>query len=199
MFGREIALCDWWNVFLIRESEASRISSKLIKTLENVCCNFESKDLDNNVVHFVSAIIFRWTTAIGISRAEKEPSTFEIHVSTYLSTFLDKTKQLCQSVSEPSQRCQSRTPRARQAWGKPLAKPLKCWCRRATRLENESEINRSLADNRTSSREDAEVRVILNTTTERNRWIFAHSGVCLPASQRERFSLSRPGSSAREG
>lgn len=130
---------------------------------------------------------------------KKEPSTFEIHVSTYLSTFLDKTKQLCQSVSEPSQRCQSRTPRARQAWGKPLAKPLKCWCRRATRLENESEINRSLADNRTSSREDAEVRVILNTTTERNRWIFAHSGVCLPASQRERFSLSRPGSSAREG
>lgn len=82
---------------------------------------------------------------------------------------------------------------------KPLAKPLKRWCRHATRLENESEINRSLADNRTSSREDAEVRVILNTTSERNRWIFAHSGVCLPASQRERFSLSRPGSSAREG
>jgi len=166
MFGREIAVCDWWNVFLIRESEASRISSKLIKTLENVCCNFESKYLDNSVVHFVSAIIFRWTTAIGISRAEKEPSTFEIH------------------VSEPSQRCQSRTPRARQAWGKPLAKPLKRWCRRATRLENESEINRSLADNRMSSREDAEVRVIHNTTTERNRLIFAHSGVCLPASHR---------------
>lgn len=169
---------------MIRESEASRISSKHIKTLENVCCNFESKDLDNNVVHFVSAIIFRWTTAIGISRAEKEPSTSEIHVSTYLSTFLDKTKQLCQSVSEPSQRCQSRTPRARQAWGKPLAKQLKRWCRRATRLENESEINRSLADNRMSSREDAEVRVIHNTTTERNRLIFAHSGVCLPASHR---------------
>ena len=182
MFGREIALCDWRNVFLIRESEASWISSNLIKTLENVCCNyFESKDLDNNVVHFVSAIIFRWTTAIGISRAEKEPSTFEIH------------------VSEPSQRCQYRTPRARQAWGTPLAKPLKRRCRRATRLENESKIDRSLADNRMSSREDAEVRVILNTTTEKNRWIFAHSGVCLPASHRERFSLSRPGSSVREG
>ena len=72
MFGREIALCDWWNVFLIRESEASRISSKLIKTLENVCYNFESNDLDHSVVHFVSAIIFRWTTAISISRAEEE-------------------------------------------------------------------------------------------------------------------------------